>query len=281
LVCADLLYGYRALGSVHDGFCPMAADSLREPSEAGEQSFLHVLSAKWRELREAPAVSAAGIGVRPAREAAELRRLIGAGRRAGLPEAALARIWRSLCGEIAAERGLSAVCVAGGDASQSVEAARGYFGFAPPVALLSSVREALERALSQQGALACLPWPEPSGAGQWWAMLNENRFHPLVIVDSWTCLSAGPAEATRVAIVGRMSLEPSGDDDMLAVAHDDNWTAEAQLRDLGLGAEVTARARSLVLIRLNEFVAPDDVRLDLARKAGLDGLRIVGVRPRL
>jgi hypothetical protein len=67
---------------------------------------------------------------------------------------------------------------------------------------------------------------------------------------------------------------------MLATAHDDSHSAERLLAEAGIPGEVTARARSLTLIRLNEFVAPDDRRLEFARKAGLDGLRIVGVRPR-
>ena len=77
-----------------------------------------------------------------------------------------------------------------------------------------------------------------------------------------------------------MSMESSGEDDTLATAHDDHYTADKRLQDVGLQAEVVARARSLALIRIPEFVAVDDRRIDLARKAGLDGLRVVGVRPR-
>ncbi len=77
-----------------------------------------------------------------------------------------------------------------------------------------------------------------------------------------------------------MPIEPSGEDDMLATCHDDRRQAAEVLSDVGIKAEVTARARSLTLIRMHEFVAPDDRRLAAARDAGLDGLRIVGVRPR-
>jgi hypothetical protein len=75
-------------------------------------------------------------------------------------------------------------------------------------------------------------------------------------------------------------MESSGDDDTLATAHDDRYQAERTLSDLDFKAEVVARARSLALIRIKEFVSVDDRRIELARKAGLDGLRIVGVRPR-
>ncbi len=258
----------------------MAADSFHEPNQAMSDAFLAALSEKWRQMREAPAVSPAGIGFRPAREAAELRRLAREGAAAGMPMDAIARIWRSLCGDVAVSRGLKAVYVAGGDVTLSVEAARGYFGFAPNIVPLVGVRDALERAVTQPGSLACVPWPEHAGAGQWWPMLNENKFHSLVIVGGWPSLPGSPDETPRIAIVGRLSVESSGEDDTLAMAHDDHWSADKLLQALDLKAEVVGRARSLALIRISEFVAVDDRRIDLARKAGLDGLRIVGVRPR-
>jgi hypothetical protein len=59
-----------------------------------------------------------------------------------------------------------------------------------------------------------------------------------------------------------------------------HYVADQRLRDVGFAADVVARARSLALIRIKDFVSVDDRRIELARKAGLDGLRIVGVRPR-
>ena len=50
--------------------------------------------------------------------------------------------------------------------------------------------------------------------------------------------------------------------------------------EVGIKGEIVGRARSLALIRIPEFIAPDDRRIDLLRKAGLDGLRVIGVRPR-
>lgn len=258
----------------------MAADSFHNPPDTKNDAFTSAISEKWRELRDAPAVSPAGIGFRPAREAAEMRRMCRAASAAGAPADAVARIWRSLCGDVAVARGLKAVYVAGGDVTLSVEAARGYFGFAPSIVPLVGIRDALERADSTPGVLACVPWPEHAGAGQWWPILNENKFRNLTIVAGWPSLPSSANETPRMAIVGRMSMESSGEDDTLATAHDDHYTADKQLQDVGLRAEVVARARSLALIRIPEFVAVDDRRIDLARKAGLDGLRVIGVRPR-
>jgi hypothetical protein len=258
----------------------MAADSFHPSSGASGDAFLAALALKWREMRDAPLPVNGGIGFRPAREAAEMRRLCREAAASGAPADAVARMWRSLCGDVAAARGLRAVYVAGGDVSLTLEAGRGYFGFGPDLQAVVSVRDALERTAATPGALACIPWPEHAGGGQWWPMLNESRFHDLVIVAGWPALPSTPAGLPQVAIVGRLPIESSGDDEMLATAHDDHWTAERLLQEVGIKAEVVTRARSLALVRIPEYVACDDRRIDLARIAGLDGLRVIGVRPR-
>ena len=256
------------------------ADSFQGVAETVTDPLLAALADRWRELQQMPAVSPAGIGFRPAREAAEMRRLTRAASDACVPADAIARLWRSLCGDMMVTRGLKTVYVAGGDISLSLEAARGYFGFAPQVVPVVEIRDALERADQMPGVLTCIPWPEHAGAGQWWPMLNEGRFRNLAIVAGWPSYPASASDAPRIAILGRVPMEASGEDDTLATAHDDHYNAEQRLADVGLKAEVVARARSLALIRIRDFVAVDDRRVDLARKAGLDGLRIVGVRPR-
>lgn len=243
-------------------------------------AFLAALAAKWRELRDAPVAPGAPFGFRPAREAAEMRRIAHIAAAAGVPADVVARMWRSLCGDAAVARGLRSVFVAGGDVSLTLEASRSYFGFGPDLVPLVAVRDALERAVTMPGTIACIPWPEHAGGGQWWPMLNESRYQDLMVLAGWPSLPGSPDQEPRIAVVGRMPVESSGDDDTLATAHDDDWTADKRLGEFGLKAEVVARARSLALIRISEFVAPDDRRIELARKAGLDGLRVVGVRPR-
>jgi hypothetical protein len=258
----------------------MAADSFQASADVSNDPFLSAISARWRELQQAPAASPAGIAYRPAREAAEMRRLCRQAVDAGAPPDTVARIWRSLCGDMMVARGLKAVYVAGGDIAQSIEAARGYFGFGPNIVPVVEVRDALERAIDQDGVISCVPWPEHAGSGQWWPMLNEGKFRSLAIVAGWPNLPGSPSVTPRMAVVGRIGMESSGDDDTLATAHDDRHQAERTLATLDLKAEVVARARSLALIRIKEFISVDDRRIELARKAGLDGLRIVGVRPR-
>ncbi|MDZ4761349.1 MAG: hypothetical protein SGJ21_09785 [Alphaproteobacteria bacterium] len=254
----------------------MGAEHFRPAGDSADDSIVAAIAERWRILVE-DAAAQSGFSFRPALEAAELRRLC---RTTSAPADMIARVWRAMAGDMLVARGLKAVYIAGGEPAQSMQGARGYFGFGANMVQVTDIREALDRADDTPGVLACLPWPENAGPGQWWPMLNENRFRELSIGVGWPSLPGSPAEAPRMAVVGRIAVETSGDDDMLATAHDDTFCAERCLAEAGIAGEVAARARSLVLMRIREFVAPDDPRLDRARQAGLDGLRIVGVRPR-
>ncbi|MBI1339005.1 hypothetical protein GC169_02175 [bacterium] len=252
-------------------------ESLRDAVAAAERKLVDLLAERWRLLERELAEPGFNSGFDPARDAATARRVVesAAGR---LPAGVAVRIWRALSAETQPLRGVVSVLTCGGDLGILNEAARGYFGFACDVSPVAEIREALERAELGKGEIACLPWPELAGAGQWWPMLNENRFRNLAILDGWPRWNG--SGAPRAAIVYRGAPQPSGDDDTLATAHDDRHAAEQHLAEAGLVGQVTARARSLVLLRLREYVAPDDPRLDAARRAGLDGLRVVGVLPR-
>jgi hypothetical protein len=257
----------------------MGVESFRPAESTADDGIVFAMAERWRMLAQ----DGAGFQFRPAAEAAELRRLSrlsALSNPAGMPAEAIARVWRALAGEMLVARGLKAVHVAGGDPAQSLQGARGYFGFGANIVQINDIRDALERAEAATGVLACLPWPENAGPGQWWPMLNENRFRALAIVAGWPTLPGDAGAGARMAIVGKLPIEASGEDDMLATAHDDRFACERALAEAGLPGEAVARARSLALIRLKEFVAPDDPRLEIARRAGLDGLRIVGVRPR-
>lgn len=255
----------------------MGAESFRTAAQTAEDAILTAIAERWRVLLQEAAENPGGPAFNPAREAAAGRRLVQAG--AGAPPDVVARLWRQFCGDMAAARGLKAY-VAGGDIGQTMLGGRGYFGFGAHMVQTVEIRDALEKASETPGIIAVLPWPEHAGAGQWWPMLNEHRFHDLSIVAGWPSLPGSGGDIPRVAIVGRLPIEPSGDDEMLATVHDDAREAERLIKKHVVDCEVTARARSLALVRLKGYVAPDDRRLDAARQAGLDGLRIVGVRPR-
>lgn len=235
---------------------------------------------RWRVLQQERTSGGKAFVYRPGDDMAELRSMAAGAN--GDPDlrGALVRLGRAMQGEMLVASGLDAVYVAGGQIDQSVEGARGHFGFGVSVKVVTDIREALEAALRSPAALACVPWPEMAGAGQWWPMLNENRFRPLMIAGGWPSMDGDAETAPRMAIVGQAVLGPSGNDEMIATVHDDRVIAEKYLRDAGLEAEVTMRARSLALMRIKGFVPQDDPRIATAIQAGLDGLRIVGALAR-
>lgn len=257
----------------------MGAENIRAVGEAADDILMGAIAERWRIMLQEAAGATGEVGFSPARDAAALRRLIRSRNTAGVPADTITRMWRALSGDMMVARGLKAVFVAEGDV-QSLLGAREYFGSGANIQPVMELRHALEQAVQTPGALACLPWPELTGAGQWWPMLNENRHRDLAIVAGWPGMPGSPDSPPHVAVLGRMPIESSGEDDMLATCHDDRRQAAEVLSDVGIRAEVAARARSLTLIRMHEFVGPDDRRLVAARGAGLDGLRIVGVRPR-
>lgn len=259
----------------------MGADTTyTDDTDIAAKAVAAAFGRRWRVVLQERTAGGRAFAYAPGADAAELRAMAAGG--AGDPalSRALVRLGQAMQGEMLVASGLKAVYVAGGHPDRSLEGARGYFGFGAPVIALTDVREALERALQSPSALACVPWPEISGGGQWWPMLNENRFRDLVIGSGWPCLDADEGVTPRMAIVGRARLQPSGKDEMIATVHDDRVVAEKYLADAGLKAEVTMRARSLALLRIEGFVTQDDPRIARAIQAGLDGLRIIGALPR-
>ncbi len=254
--------------------------TLPDDTDIAAKAISAAFGRRWRVVQQERIAGGRAFDYAPGADAAELRAMASGG--AGDPalRAALVRLGLAMQGEMLVASGLEAVYVAGGHMDRSLEGARGCFGFGAPIVPLKDVREALERALQSSSALACVPWPENSGGGQWWPMLNEQRFRDLVIANGWPGLDGDSDTPPRMAIVGRAKLVPSGKDEMLATVHDDRVVAEKYLAEAGLTAEVTMRARSLALLRIREFVTQDDPRIARAIQAGLDGLRIIGALPR-
>jgi len=76
-------------------------------------------------------------------------------------------------------------------------------------------------------------------------------------------------------------LEASGDDATLALAFDPHHKFVRSMNESGLRGREIARARTLLMIEFEGHVAEDDRRLVALSKAGLDGVRIVGVYARI
>jgi chorismate mutase len=209
-------------------------------------------------------------GLRPAREAAILRRLIAAEREAASP-ALIVRIWRELIGDSLSVQGPFHLAVWGGkSASRAVELARHRFGAAPPLATVDKPEEALARARTPGGVAVCALAPDNA----WWGRLLAEP--QVKVFAALPCLAAwGEMSALAMAAV---DVEPTGDDRTFWVTDAAGPAAaieEALGRD-GVAAELAVEAGGLKLFILAGFYQRDDERL--ARAPGrLSG--VIGAAP--
>jgi len=209
-------------------------------------------------------------GLRPAREAMLLRKLLS-GPRNGAKPGLIVRIWRELIGDSLATQGPFHIAVWGGrDPGRAVEVARLRFGVAPSLRQVAKPEDAIAEARSLGGVGVCALTPDSA----WWGrLLAEPK---LRVFAALPCLAAwGPLAALAVAEV---EVEPTGADNTFWVtdaAQPAKAIEEALSRD-GVAATLMVEAGGLKLFLLSGYYQPDDPRL--ARAPGkLSG--VIGAAP--
>jgi len=206
-----------------------------------------------------------GFGLRPAREAQVLRRLLAKPHKAA-SASMVVRIWRELMGESLALQGPFQLTAWGGeDLARAVELARLRFGAAPTLTYARTPEEAIAstRTLGGVGVLSLAqgnPW--------WGRLLAEPKAR---VFAALPCLKAwGPMSALAIADA---PIEPSGSDETFWVTDAQGPAekiVEAMGRD-GVAACQVQAAGGLRLFKLAGFYQPTDERL--ARAPG----RLTGV----
>ena len=206
-------------------------------------------------------------GLRPAREAQLVRRLLATPRQ-GAGAALTVRLWRELISDSLSKQGPFHLTVWGGaSAPRTIEMARQRFGAAPPLRLAAKPEEALAGAkvLGGVGVLALAP------DSAWWGRLLAEP--TLTVFAALPCLAAwGPTGALAVA---EIEVDPSGDDDTFWVTDATEPAAvieEALGRD-GVAAELIQATGGLKLFRLAGYYQRADQRLARApgRLSGVIG----------
>ncbi len=206
-------------------------------------------------------------GLRPAREAQLVRRLLATPRK-GASDALTVRLWRELISDNLARQGPFHLSVWGAnDPARAVELARARFGSAPPLERAARPEDALAAAksLGGVGVLALVP-----DHGWWGRLLAEPT---LSVFAALPCLAAwGPLSALAVA---RIEVEPTGADQTFWVTDAGQSAAaieEALSRD-GVAARLVSHGGGLKLFALAGFHQRDDERLARApgRLSGVIG----------
>lgn len=201
------------------------------------------------------------LNLRPAREAAILRRLIG--RHHGpFPKSALIRIWREIMGAFLHMQGTFTVAVATPH-GELAELARGHFGTMVQLRMSHSNGEVLSAVIDGQAAVGLLPEPREGDKAPWWPLLCTPRGRGLKVAARLPFDDRGLPSL----LVAALDPEPSGADRTLIGLRGRRDVSRAQLFARSARAGLTARyldawedehREPWFLAEVDRFVAPDD-----------------------
>jgi chorismate mutase len=215
------------------------------------------------------AKTGAGSPLRPGREAAVLRRLLG--RHSGaLSRGAVVRIWRHIfMAHTAIQGAFTAAIAASGEAAPTLALAREHFGTATPLTSFGSPAQALAALSAAKASVAVLPAPAGEGEGAWWQSLEAPRLSVVArlpfVVDA--------AHADAALVVAPVPADASGEDRGLlrleGSAEAPRESFARMLSDAGLAGRILyltrQGGRSLALAEIDGFIAAGDERLAALR----------------
>lgn len=257
-------------------------DQARAELDAIDERLLALLSERGAlAARIAAAKGGSGLvsPLRPAREIAVLRRLIGRAP-ANVEAALIVEVWRALIGDNTRRQKVIEIYVGGSpDPVRHFDLARRHFGANARLHRADDARTTLARMLETPAAVGVLPFPGKTGLGMWWPILAERRFHDAVLFGALPARGDGEPEGALLGV--GVPLEETGGDQSLAIAFDPHFRLARALNEAQIPGVEHARANATVLVRFNGFVSPQDPRLHALTRAGLDGLRIVGAYARV
>lgn len=274
---------------------PTSLDRLREDIDRVDGQ-LHALLRERAALVNRVAVAkraeadGAMVIVRPGREAALLRKLIGR-HEGALPAAVVAAIWREIVSAACVMQGNMRVALYAPERSISHwDLARNHFGSLMPIQLCGSPQRVLQEA-GDNGAVGVLPWPEHDEAQPWWPNLAAEDSEDMNIVGVLPFFesASGRFEGRRLMVVATYPPEESGDDISYLLVQADPELSRARLHTLLDGQGLTGGilvsqdqgGTMRHLLEIDGFVAGDDGRVAaLAADEAIRSVKAVGAAPR-
>ncbi len=215
------------------------------------------------------------VALRPGREAAIIRRLLGR-HRGRLPKQAVVRLWRELLAATTAMQGPFSVAVCETDPGRSfTQAAREQFGALTPLHIHPTSTESLAdlRAGTAQAAVLSMPTETESAEQAWWtALLHQDRPHLYVVgrLPFWSPRAEG-APGAQALVVAAIPPDPSGSDRSLIglepALDTDRARLAAVLADTGLAPlaillrREPGAAAAHVLVEVEGYLTEADPRL--------------------
>lgn len=211
------------------------------------------------------AEGASGFGLRPAREAQIMRRLLALPRKA-VSKAMIVRLWREIIGESLYNQGAFYLTVWGRDRPKMAELARQRFSDAPWLDYADEPEQAIARVRGGNAVAVLQLTRENPWFGRLLVEPKLSAFAVLPCLTQW-----GSPQALAIAEV---APEPSGDGDETLWVTDSpksSYEIEEAFSNDGIAARILMDSGGLKLFGLAGFYQPNDERL--ARGPG----RLTGV----
>jgi len=256
-------------------------ESLRREIDRVDETILSLVAQRLRLGEQMPAVKPGqgqgGLPIRPGREVALMRRLIGAAQ-APLEKELVSEIWRALIAANVRRQRIIDVVVGGGrsDPTRMFDIARRHFGARTRISHVGEPQLALQKAAERpESCVAVTPWPTAPGVGSWWPALSESRFHKLHLIAGLPIVGA-THEDPEACVFAAAETEEAGGDISLLMAFDSHHRAARAMKEAGLEGKEVARSEPRVILRIEGFVALNDPRVAALAAHGLEGVRVLG-----
>ena len=246
--------------------------------------------AKVKQAAANPGGGPLGPAMRPAREAAILRRLL-ARHRGELSAHVIVRIWREIISSsLRIQTRFELHVFAGKNGTEFHDLARSYFGSLAPIRGHSRPSLVVQACADEPSSVGLIPLPEFEEPGAtWWAQLAPAGQPGPRVISRLPFIVEGSNDLPAAYGIAAIEQEPSGDDTtllLLEIASDMSRTKlRAFIRDAGFDAQLAATGRTCdkrvpdeILLEAKGFIGKDDKRLRLLADAAGEALaRIVPI----
>ena len=268
-------------------------DSLRKAIDAIDDEMHDLLMRRTEiveKIRDVKNSAPVGSAMRPAREVAILRRLVG--RHDGLfPAQVVVRIWREMVAALTRLQGPFNVAVHAPEKSVGYwDLARDHYGSGTPMSLHRNANRVISAVAEGTATLGVLTVPQDGEPDPWWPQLLAPGKHPPRIIARLPFIEneAGRFENLGALAIARTEPEPTGHDvTLFAIEVNDELSrstitdglvaAGLPAADIATWQDPSAPDTRLHLIRIGEYVADDDPRV--ARATEQLGEALVRVVP--
>lgn len=223
--------------------------------------------------------------IRPAREAAQLRKMMERFSGEAFPSAAAVHVWRHIInGSLAIEGALPiGVCSPVGAASDLVWMAREYFGAYADMTRESQPRALVNKVVNNQCAIGVLPYPHSEDTNPWWLDLaNEGDNHPTIFLKlphlpEQQAKHGNGNGGDQAFAIAKVAVESYGEQGISAIVmRTENTCSMSKLQDTFKRAGFDAQWLSVVVlsemerghfVEIQGDIAQNDSRLEVVREA--------------